>query len=685
MGDAAVGPAWRWARLVTYGVSIVVGLTLVLAVNRYAAYPHIDFNAAYNLQIAQSIGNDFCYCTTYSPKTIFGLSSANGAIQYVGAFFFAVTHNDPDVAVRGTATVGTLLLVLALLALEPWLVVVGAILFFAWPTEFSLSLGFFGEIWGLAFAIFGIAVLRRMKMPAEMPALLRSRGFILACVCFGIAMEGKLLIVAAFGPIVFAIAYAKIVQPSYREWPQFLNVVRAALVATVSAIAGFAVLYLLVAFSVVHSTHNLFDTGAINQAYNGYVGFMFAQGAGQSEPDLIGHISSRIAHFGSPMVLWLFFAAALVLLYANWTYALFIALSLLMWLKLGDNEYHVVMSFYLTIVMGALEAQALLRRFALGRGLSVVKIDAAAAALALIVVLSFLSRVHFAGAAMANDSPPLSADGRRIVDTSSGAYNYTAKLVKAIKAQRYIATSGWWQFPELSLREHLYFYDRTAPSTVLLPKDQVALLIDKTNVSAPVTSIRENCGSIIYAEGPIVLCHIHPGRDSDFQMHTVPNPTLPTLGSNLLKNPSFAQGPKDWSVSPPAMKITYGKRAGGGLAIGLGNVKGAQQLIQNVKMRAHEPLVIKGTITVSGAPLPRMAGADVLFLDPAGNQSAGEGVDLSVGVGTFPFAFQFTPSHDAGQLLLFVHTSDTTNGKTIVTFRNLKVAYLNKTAPAAKP
>ena len=666
-------PTSRWATL-GRAFCLAVGLSLVATVNHFADYPHIAFNDAWNLEIAQSLSSDFCYCKTYSPRRVFPAEeSSNGPLQYVGAFFFKVGNNNPDIAMTGTATVGTLLIVVALFILEPWLVILAAILFLAWPAFDNLSFLFLGEIWAIGFALLGIGLLRRTALPGNLLKLLWTSNFILACVCFGLAMESKFLSIGAIAPIVFALAYQKLARPGL--WPTVLNLIRAAVVSAMTTLGGLVVLVLAIAFSVAHSTRS-FDVHAMTQASVAFMSFMLSTGQIQSEALTLANLLDRIAHFSSALVVVFFFVSSAVLIYRNWTYLVPVAVVLAMWLKVGADENHIVIAFYLIIVLGALESEALVRRLATERGLSVANVNAVLAALVLIVIWRTIpTPIHIFR---------ITPEDRHTVATSLGAYHYTPMLAKMLRGQKYVATSGWWEFPELSIREGLRFYDRTSPSTALLPKDQVALLFDKGNKLSPITSVESNCGRIIYEEGPMVLCHARADHDLDFQLHTVLNPVLPTRGPNLLANPSFSQGSKGWIVGTPAMKTKY-DASHARVMISLSDAVGAKMLTQDLRLRSRDTVVVKATVTVSGASLPRLAGADVIFIDTVdGQRKGGDGVDSSVGLGSFPIAFEFTPTHDVGQLLLFVHVQGASNDETVISFSNLKVAYLKKAA-AVKP
>jgi hypothetical protein len=86
-------------------------------------------------------------------------------------------------------------------------------------------------------------------------------------------------------------------------------------------------------------------------------------------------------------------------------------------------------------------------------------------------------------------------------------YHFHRKLIDVLEKQRYVLTSGWWQFPETSIRHHLQFYDRTAPQNAAIPASQAVLFFNTAyGALSPPTTIEGNCAAIVYREGPLVVC-----------------------------------------------------------------------------------------------------------------------------------------------------------------------------------
>ncbi len=675
--DASVAERpWGQRILSARTVFLFVGLMLVALVYHNSWYFPLDTDQAQNLELGRSLADHFCYCTMSAPPIVFpAAESSNGPLEYVGGFFFKISHDNADVARVGAETVAAVILVVGLYAFEPWLVVVAFVLFFIWRMVTNLSVEFYGEIWAIGFATLGLAFLKRMEFTSGPLQLLRNKRFLAACVCFGFAMESKLVAAATITTLVFAVAYGRQTSRGFSEI--LLRLTRAIIASAMFTIGGFIVLFVSIAFSVAHSTHPL-DVRAVFQTPMDFFSNMLLQGTSKSDPVLFGHLVARINGFIYPSFLVLPLLAAIVLVYANWAYVPLLAISLLTWLKIGEDEKHIVIAFYLIIVMGALEAQGLVRRFADRRGINLPTANALAGAVGLVIVCC-IGAWPWVLIAVDSGPPP----NQQFMDTTAGALFYSPKLIDMIRQQTYVATSGFWNFPDLMVRTDLHFYDRTDPRTTQLPKGKVALLFDEGNRASPITSVKENCGSIIYKEGSLVLCHVRADRDTDAQTATVPNPSLPTKGPNLLVNASFSQGPKGWAEGA-GLRTAYLKPGGGGVTVSLNNVKGAEQITQDLLAKPNEPLAVSGVITIAGAPLPRDAGAEVYLLSTVDGKSAATGVNAFNDVGSYPFAFEFAPEHSTVRLLLFVFTGQNTNDKTSISFQNLHVAYLKKSV-SVKP
>lgn len=485
-------------------------LVLAVAAARFSLIRPINADEAYNFQIAKSIATNFCYCTRYHPHRVFPIEeSTNGIAQYVAGLFFAITSN-PDAVKAATAAAAMLFLGAASLLLDPWLIFLTALLFLVWYGFVYVCVNFLGEPWAIAFCLFGIAALRRCDFSAAMRSLLTSRSFILAIACFAVAAESKLLATLVTVPVTWAVAYA-----GYPPAMRGARILRATFLTAVAGLGTAAGLLLLVGFSVLHSTRSL-ALSAVWHTYTGYVFDMLHQGRGQARPFDVSHVGAIITQFSSPIVVALFVLSAVVLLYVNRGYALLLAVTLAWWLHYGVNERHVVIAVYVMIILGGLEANAAIERICSSKRVERAKavLAAAAGTAAIALIVGIAAHGTFYAPARLRPFP----NRERVVLTSDGRYRYSSALVALLRSRRYILTSGWFQFPELTLRENMEFYDRMSAANAGMPRDQVLLFFDTGNADLwPTTTVRGNCGRVLHTEGPLVVCTAKPGVPLYFQ------------------------------------------------------------------------------------------------------------------------------------------------------------------------
>lgn len=168
-----------------------------------------------------------------------------------------------------------------------------------------------------------------------------------------------------------------------------------------------------------------------------------------------------------------------------------------------------------------------------------------------------------------------------------------------------------------------------------------------------------------------VSSHALSGKPPQIQLSST---SLETVGGNLLKNPSFADGLGGWNEYHNAqpMKITQGRA---GAAVHIGNVKNSvQEIYQVLTSPRTGAVVISGRITISGSPLPGDASVVVMCADSANHGIGKFFLRSANGTGSFPFAFAYKPEVDMRKLVLAVVVGKVSNNKTIVSFENLRVA-----------
>lgn len=199
-------------------------------------------------------------------------------------------------------------------------------------------------------------------------------------------------------------------------------------------------------------------------------------------------------------------------------YGFLVLLILTAWLVFAFSPRQLLPLISITIILGLYVGQDAWSKF-LGRW-RITRMTASlvggTAITCCFLLLCSMQHIGFLGPTIEREAAVLPPS--RTIQTSQGVLAYSDGLVNALRDQRYVVTSGWWQFPSLSLEQHLQFYDRVNPANAYLNRhSDVALLFDQGIRYWPFTSIAANCGPLIYRDGPLVLCRYKNGVPLNFQ------------------------------------------------------------------------------------------------------------------------------------------------------------------------
>ncbi|HET9030607.1 MAG TPA: hypothetical protein VFN49_10535, partial [Candidatus Aquilonibacter sp.] len=318
--------------------------------------------------------------------------------------------------------------------------------------------------------------------------------------CFGVAVESKLIAILTL-PLAWPVFFAEQHDSPMPERAWYATS-RSAVVFAGTVL----VLFALNAFSVIHSMRSV-DALAIWRTFSGFIGSMVGQGQ--------GHAGQGIPALDTPLIAVLFAMACVLLLVANVGYAFFVAATLVWWMYFGASERHLVVPFFVLMMMAGVEARGLVERVVKRRSDRLAAPALLAPVLAAVAVVFMFSAGGVYGVRLRRFP-----DRAHVLSTSNGHWIYSRKLVSVLRTYPYVLTSGWWQFPELSLRENMEFYDRTSPANANLPRQGAVLFFDRGNTLSPFTSVRANCARVLYTEGPLVVCAPKPNVALAFQPGT---------------------------------------------------------------------------------------------------------------------------------------------------------------------
>lgn len=460
-------------------VGIAAVLYLLLLVYALGRSTGIDFDSAYNLEVAQSLARHFVYAQTYQPASIYPAAiTSNGPMQYVAALIVLITHN-AAVAATLTACAGTLLFASGLYRLRLWLALMPLAFFLKWTLFATLSSHFLGEIWAAGFLVHGIAWLRKDAL-----------GW--AALAFAGAIATKLLCIALVPLILLAWALP-------RRAP-----VPAATIFALS-VAGFILQF---AFSVLHS--NGWAIGGVAPLLSSFVARHLSLGeSAQAVP--LQQMTRQLTQ--SPGLLFVSIVGLAGAVLTPATIPLLAATAYLLVAR-GFSQRELMPFFLAIATLGTLELAQFVERTRNVRRLAPALV---ACFIALVVVFPTQLPWPF----------PLAASSDALtyeVQTATGRFLVSPAFIDAIRKQRYVLTSGWWQLPDLSVNWGFTFYDRTWPGAASFPRAQTALLFDRTNPDYPITKVQQNCGHILAIDGPLVLCRPASSVPYAFQPPATPSP-----------------------------------------------------------------------------------------------------------------------------------------------------------------
>ncbi len=105
-----------------------------------------------------------------------------------------------------------------------------------------------------------------------------------------------------------------------------------------------------------------------------------------------------------------------------------------------------------------------------------------------------------------------------------------------------------------------------------------------------------------------------------------------------------------------------------------GTTNSVQEIYQAFSEPPTGPLIARGMIHITGAPLPGDATVLAMFIDSTNRGNAGFSMSSKAGIGTFPFVFTFTPHGITKDFALAVVVGTLSSNKTAVVFDHLSVS-----------
>lgn len=586
-GWAAADPA----NSAVWGLALAASVAVCFLVCRFTLQSDMNWDTAIDIQVARSLGTSFSYEGVFQPAAVYDpFVSTNGPIQYIGGAAYAVTHNI-DAALVAGALSSTLVLLVGLMLIRPWLSFVPLALIFIWPTYYMLSTQFLGELWAAGCCLVAVALLEGCRPTSSVRAALLDRRALLAACFLGLAIASKLIIALGIPFLIFGAVYRTLRTATP---PPGLAAFSAILTATVLTTISVLVFFLQVAFAVLHTVRAPWALLVIPRTFMDYVlGHLNEAGPHRLGFASLGHIIAG----SDPAVLALVLATAVALALARPEYAPFAVVELGTWVNYGLDpaqwERRLMPMFLIGLALGSRELVLLSARYWPRARSVAVHAAAVAVVLALVAATSPTRNVPSA------EADPLRRYAVLLIQegtdhSHANEYHYGAGLVAALRKVRYILTRSAWfaEFPEISDFWNLQFYDRMASTNAQLWDQRgVALLFDRYNYTWPVATETGNCGRVIYVDGPLLLCRPRSDEPLDYQ---------PSISSLALAHAAIVDlSAARWRLGP-GMRLLHGRDGNAYAYMGSGKESGDERATLNLSVTPGATYVFSVRVDPTG-------------------------------------------------------------------------------------
>lgn len=464
----------------------------------------IAFDDAFNFQVARSLAEKFSYQSQYVPTEVYyGRITTNGPIQYGMAAMLKLFGLD----LGRSLTLGLVggLMALSVYRFSVHSFILYCLLLLLWPL-FALSHAWFcGEILTITMMVTGIHYWEQWRARLQSNHDRRLDPFSKAVwsdtylwvsgIAFGVAIATKLLSILGITLFVFCLSMdTKRFKPTNYK---------AAIIYALPAVA-IATFFFAMQFSV----SVLHSSGNITSILPAIVSFIKAH---IWQADLLktqfGLREAYIQPYEIPIIVVLVLSACM-LIRENPTFIL-LALCLAALILIFHFNQRRMLPLTISTMLLAMRPR---RRHTDGDKKISNKIFPALLVCSTVILL--------VGSVFAR--PPLYlAEGFKQFSLTGAATNaayisqeqgnFPPELLPTLKKLNGpIFTSGWWQFPEISLRAGLAFYNRFADENRgLLTAPGATLLFSRKN-SEDTASQETMCGKVIFQDRDLVLCEYHP-------------------------------------------------------------------------------------------------------------------------------------------------------------------------------
>lgn len=487
--------------------SLLIFLLFSIVIGASTWMTPIEFDSAFNFQVASSLLEKFSYESRYIPVKIYHEQiTTNGPIQYYMALFIGLFGLDLGRAL-GLGILGGMA-AFSIYKYSRHSFILYCLLLLFWPLFAELHNLFLGEILTITMIIVGLSQWEKWHDWLESHfshhsfsnnSIWHNYRLWATGLAFGAAIATKLIAIGIIPLLLFCLSFHAM--GNYHDKTKIEQSNLFAYWFIVPMLIALAFFMLQFSISIMHSSGN---PGSIMPSLKLFIVEHLHQ-ANTAKFKL--NLQDSYLQFNGTIIILLLVSLCL-LLYKNIAFsipAIFIMVLLfIVHLNLRRTLPLIVPLLLLSIKIIAASQPGIAAHYTV-RGL---------------VVLLFSGLTLISGCLLTH-TPLYLIDRLRQFSLAGAPHNvalitkdqstYDESLITIIKdLDGPVFTTRWWQFPEISLRAGAIFYDRRAPETSRILYEKPCYLLFSAHNPPDKSSENSLCGTILYKDGDLVLCEYRP-------------------------------------------------------------------------------------------------------------------------------------------------------------------------------
>jgi len=464
----------------------------------------IEYDGAYNFQVSQSLHENFSYKPRYVPATIYDARvTTNGPLQYLMSAAINLFGLDLGRSIALGTIAGLMAVTIFLYSIHSFFLYCLLLLF--WPNFVWIHVNFWGEAFSITTIIAGFIAWERwysyviVHKTSERAAhfhFYRSLYLLLNGLAFGFAMSTKLMAAPAILLLLFCLVVYKL---SEKQETTHDILDPSLWVHLFLFPCGIAITIFILQF-IISILHSGGYPGTIWPTLKIFV-LSHVQQAEHTATMLKAMRQVQVDSIPSIIVLIL-----LLLLLRKHIIFILPGIAITGLLFVGNFNIRRIMVLMLPLMLQAVKEICLhnsqktrntIANFWPILGSGIILSIGTIACNRPPVLAKIISKFDLEGA------PP-----HQSCYPGKERKNYDMSLIPTLNSlPGPIFTSGWFQFPEISLRTTKVFYDRfAAVNSRLLHSDEVSFILFDSDGPEDKKTEQELCGTILYRDASLVLC-----------------------------------------------------------------------------------------------------------------------------------------------------------------------------------